>query len=219
MKQASSAALGFGFAGLLLGAALTWSMLGKATSKRTAPLDARQQRLPSQEASTQGDRLAELSSAVQALGEEFKRLQPARPGSALDWPAPGEALATPSVEHEILMERLDRMDAVLIQLLELQASGAAQATSEAAPLPLLVNPERPANLAALESLSFQEEIDNDLKHLNWTYQEVLDTYGKPERSNPSPGGKGHKWYFELPGEREVIFWFVDGQVARVMTME
>ncbi len=117
------------------------------------------------------------------------------------------------------MTRLDSLDASLTKLLKSYADLAeSQLESSYAPPPL-EDFDRPVDTAALEGLSMNEEIDNDLKHLNWSYQKVLNQYGKPNQSNPSPGGVGHKWYYELPNGSDVIFWFVNGQVARAMTLD
>jgi hypothetical protein len=66
--------------------------------------------------------------------------------------------------------------------------------------------------SSLEALS---EVDRDLTHFGWGYEQVIEKYGRPSRSGPSPGGVGLKWYYERPNGVDFIFWFQDEKLVRV----
>jgi hypothetical protein len=204
MKEVGNNSVGVGFAGLLIGGLLTWVAIGN-----TEP----------SEPSTSEAHIAELALAVQELGAQVRLLSEVEIDSPSVQNEPVTRISEPaSISPEILV-RLDSLDATLAKLLESYAGIVnSQLSSHVAPPPL-EDIHRPVDTVALEGLGLNEEIDNDLQHLNWSYQEVLNVYGKPSRSNPSPGGVGHKWYYELPNGGDVIFWFVDGQVARAMSMD
>jgi hypothetical protein len=76
-----------------------------------------------------------------------------------------------------------------------------------------VQPIAPQAFTELQALS---EVDRDLRHHGWSMQQVLDRYGVPTRMAPSPGGVGEKLYYERPDGSEVIFWFINGRLAKVL---
>ena len=122
-----------------------------------------------------------------------------------------------SVSPELL-DRLKKMDETMKKLADVLEDVAESTSASRGDLPPLVMPTKSIDPAILENLTEHSDLDNDLSHFKWTYQQVLDVYGKPTRSNPSPGGKGHKFYYELPNGGEVIFWFIDDHVVRAMAM-
>lgn len=188
--------------GLLVGVLLTWMVISY-----TSP----------SESSVINSSIAELTAAVKALDAQVQALASAGVAAAPSEPI-GQVYREAAIPPALLV-RLDSLDATLIQLLESQLSATSLSANTRAPLPHLEDTNRPINTVALDALFLNEEIDNDLQHLNWSFQEVLNTYGKPDQSLPSPGGVGHKWYYYLPNGNDIIFWFIDGQVARAMTMD
>lgn len=204
MKAVENISLGAGFAGLFIGALLTWIALGNAATP---------------EPSSAEDSIAELALAVKDLDAQVRLLNDAKADVPAVSSAPVRRTSEPaSISPELLL-RLDSLDATLAKLLESYVEGAnSQSRASMAPPPL-EDIHRPVDTVALEGLGLNEDIDNDLQHMNWSYQKVLNVYGKPSQSHPSPGGVGHKWYYELPNGEEVIFWFVNGQVSRAMAMD
>ena len=204
MKIEGHNSVGVGFAGLFIGGLLTWVAIGKSEPPKPSTSEAE---------------FAVLSQAVQELGAEVRLLRNAEPEFLRVSSDPVRRNSEPAPLSPKILERFNSLDITLAKLLESYAGIAnSQLSSHVAPPPL-EDIHRPVDTVALEGLSLNEEIDNDLQHQNWSYQEVLNVYGKPSRSNPSPGGVGHKWYYELPNGREVIFWFVEGQVARAMSID
>lgn len=80
----------------------------------------------------------------------------------------------------------------------------------------LRRPEQPAAPGVFTELQALPEVDRDLRHHGWSMQQVLDRYGVPTRMGPSPGGVGEKLYYEHPDGSEVIFWFINGRLAKVL---
>lgn len=196
--------VGVGLAGVLIGGVLTWVAIGNP--ERSEP-------------ATPESGLAELTMEVRDLGGLVRNLSEAQiePPSKPRLPVVRESERA-SISPEILA-RLDRLEVALTKLLESNAAIADSQVRSYGDPPPLEGIHLPIDVAALKGLGLNEEIDNDLQHLNWSFQKVLDVYGKPSRSNPSPGGGGHKWYYELPKGGEVVFWFIDGLVVRAMTMD
>jgi hypothetical protein len=204
MKAAGNNSIGVGVAGLLIGALLMWVANGNVGASAASEPDVSN---------------AELALAVEDLAAQIQLLREAKTDTPSITTAPVRRVSEPASISPEILERLDSLDLTLAKLLESYADVTnPQARSTIAPPPL-EEIDRPADTIALESLGLNEDIDNDLQHLNWSYQEVLNVYGKPNQSHPSPGGIGHKWYYDLPNGEEVIFWFVDGQVARAMAMD
>ena len=190
-----SAAL-FGLAGMFFGGLLTWVVLPTATAgdggsangtTLEAMIDAQRQTDVA---------LRELSAAVTAL-------------SSANGGAPVREAADGSASD--LAAQLDRV----VEALERLASRSAAGPGTAGRAPL-VNPDRVTNHAALESLGTRDKLDVDLRHLGWTYQQVLDVYGRPTENYPDQRAVDHRWIYELPGGQKYMFQFVDGHVVRVL---
>ncbi len=195
-----------GVLGLVLGAVLGWILADNGDGS------------PNSATGAENDAMA---AAIQELGAEIRELkaaqknQPARPQ---DVGGAQRQSATSGQDRLELLGRLDQLDQAMAEMV--LAMGKYKAANvQYAAAPPLVQPDRLVNATALQELHTRNEIDNDLEHLNWTYQQVLDEYGKPSRSNPSPGGLGHKWYYELADGSEIIFWFVNDRVSRAMAIE
>jgi len=69
---------------------------------------------------------------------------------------------------------------------------------------------------SLYKLLEKDETKTDLQHYGWTAQEILEEYGDPSRVGPSPNGVGNKWYYELAGGKQIVFWFVEGRLSKVI---
>ncbi|NQU48173.1 MAG: hypothetical protein HQ519_05955 [Planctomycetes bacterium] len=198
--------LGMGLMGLLLGAVLGWIATASSEAGTDSAADAD---------------YSSMASAIQDLSGEIRELRAAQETQLARPDGVGgqqRQSASDQQDRLELLSRLDQLDQAMAEMV--LAMGKYKAANvQYAAAPPLVQPDRPVNAAALQELYLKTEIDNDLYHLNWTYQQVLDEYGKPSRSNPSPGGLGHKWYYELSDGSEIIFWFVNDRVSRAMAIE
>ncbi len=219
MGSTRTSALVFGLAGLILGGTLSWG-LASSTSE-----------LPDSLAPA-GD-LQEIRGAIRALSAQIEGMEAAKSArGVVPTRRSRRELASDSVAPELLdrldksdkamkdlQGRLDKLDTTMENLAEALVQMVKSQKTPRKAIPPLVMPQHAIDPAPLLNLTRKPEIDNDLDHFMWTYQKVLDVYGKPDRSNPSPGGKGHKWYFEIPGGGEIIFWFMDDQVVRTMFID
>ena len=204
MKILRNSSLGMGLGGLALGTLLTWAM-----SSNPKPL----------ESSDVEGRVAELALVIADLKEEIRQLSSRQISQDQSPSDPAiRSIKTRAIPSR-LMKSFDRLNASFTKFLEANAATAESRRGPSVAPPPLEGIDRPVDTAALEALRLNDDIDNDLRHLNWSYQKVLDVYGKPSRSQPSPGGVGHKWYYELPNGGEVVFWFVEGRVARAMPVD
>ncbi len=195
-----------GVLGLLFGAVLGWIASGNSGAATD---------------SAAGTDYSLMASAIQDLSGEIRELRAAQKTQLARPDGIGgqqRQSATDEQDRLELLGRLDQLDQAMAEMVLAVGKNKA-ANVQYAAAPPLVQPDRPVNAAALQELHLKTEIDNDLVHLNWTYQQVLDEYGKPSRSNPSPGGLGHKWYYELSDGSEIIFWFVHDRVSRAMAIE
>ena len=193
----------FGILGLLIGVGMTWMILDPAetTADDNAANDAIKLSIAVEQLEPRLERFSELLLELETSGAQLADGSPQRtPLKPFD--------PDPLVQRQLAVEQnLERLTKMVEQMLVQQGV--------ATPLPDLTNIEKPMDLMALEQQFQEEETRRDLNHLGWSYQKVLDSYGKPSRSNPSPGGKGHKFYYELGDGRELIFWFIDDKVSMV----
>ncbi|HEX5009208.1 MAG TPA: hypothetical protein VFY71_02310 [Planctomycetota bacterium] len=139
-------------------------------------------------------------------------------------------LPTSSVAPTLLAD--SRVDEVLAQLAELQTAvarlaAATAAASESSPSALdaaasaagtvEVMPEKlpdtPANMTGLLALRGRGVDDLSSQYVLWTYDQVGEAFGRPTRIRPSPGGKGIKYYYDMPEGGGFVFWFVGGKVV------
>ncbi len=205
MNTVNGISFGFGFAGLILGAVLTWTMLDGADDSVTS--------LPSQ------GNAEELSSSLRELSNQIDRLglRPSARTSSTRRERKLLASNSETLQPEIL-KHLKSNEEILTRLADVLDKVAESTTLSRGSIPPLVMPTSTTDPAVLENLKSNSDLDNDLQHFKWTYQRVLDAYGKPSRSNPSPDGRGDKWYYELPSGNEIIFWFIDNHVVRAMVI-
>lgn len=80
----------------------------------------------------------------------------------------------------------------------------------------LVIPETPREPQAIEALKQMNSDERQQHYMFWTYQRVLDTFGKPDFARPDTEGTGIKWRYGPDRGEHFIFWFKDGMVAQVI---
>lgn len=201
---------GFGFAGILLGSLITWWVVGNrpetpdSVTKATSPPSAERELIAV---------ASQLEKVVESLAHKLEEWRSSEPRGSVSLSEPSAPNA--SLPQE-LTSRLETLEETLLRLTSTLEQLPLEALDSTRPLPELAQRNRPLDLVALEDLRGSTEIEADLHHLRWSYQQVLDTYGQPTRNSPSPGGKGQKWYYVLPGDEEIVFWFVEDRVAKVL---
>ena len=181
---------------------------------------------PAEDRSSAADPSRELEALradVRALRELIERQR------ALPTPATGEAsrpLSEPPdalaaqlellrAELEALSDRIDTQSAESrTALADLQAQ-LETAASGPEPMPASL-PDKPLDLQSFDRINGRPEDELTDEHLLWTYDQVLQTYGRPTRIQPSPSGGGIKLHYDLPGGTTCIFWFRTGRLVRVI---
>lgn len=207
MTSERVAAVAWAFIGALLGATLVWVLAPLLFADHPASLE---------------QAVTRLSSAAEQLRTEVQQLNDAvdrvRLSSATipSSPSPSEPLV-PVVPKELL-DRLDDLKAALERLATNVGQDMFSGTQQRVAVVPLIGVEHPAEADRLESMVGAVEVNRDLQHFGWSYQKVLDAYGQPSRIGPSSNGVGQKWFYELPGGHEIMFWFVDGAVAKILDL-
>ena len=171
-----------------------------------------------------------LSSELEALGAEVRALRelverrrsPPPTSAASD---AGEPLSLPAdiaeqmtalrSELQKLAEHSEAQAAESRATLGKLEAGLQAVASGAEPMPGSL-PESPPDLQQFDRINGRDEDELSDEHLLWTYEQVTDTYGRPTRIQPSPGGIGIKFHYDLPGGKTCIFWFKGGKVVRVI---
>lgn len=206
--------------GVLLGAVIT--AVGFAAARGPSG--------SAESAATALDRLsaqvASLESEIRALGEwKLEVLRGERSwteGPSTQAPQPlfrpeQETLDQVLASLQVLRERIDtQSDEYRTALADLRAE---LETTVSGPEPMPGSlPETPPDLQALTRISDRSEDEVTEEHLLWTYDHVLETYGRPTRvqPNPSTSGGGIKFLYDLPSGGTCIFWFKGGKVVRVL---
>jgi len=155
----------------------------------------------------------QLSTQIEALRAQWvdrERSRPAGepPSQATRTPVGGDLDQVLRESLQPLQRSIDELASTIAQM-EAATRDAARLGSELRP------PEQPVAPQVFADLQALPEVDRDLRHHGWSMQQVLDRYGAPTRMAPSPNGVGEKFYYERPDGSEVVFWFIDGRLAKI----
>jgi len=124
----------------------------------------------------------------------------------------------PAPPGKDLITRLDGLESGLAALDgRLTALTDADAAKEAAgPLDAMPEtfPDRPLDVARLESLRGIEATVTTASHLGWTYDQVGAAYGMPTLVSRASVGRGINYAYKLPEGDYFEFWFEYGKVVK-----
>ncbi len=150
--------------------------------------------------------IAELSASVRALEEKVGALQiPAAPAPTSRAAAGG----SPGPSEDLGKTLRD-----LVRKLDVLQSGTASSVS--AQPPLALQAARPPVVAVLEAVRARPLAERTRDHAMWTFQEVLDRYGRPDGVDLYGGEPPTiRWTYNLPGNRLLRFKFFQGYVLWV----
>jgi prepilin-type processing-associated H-X9-DG protein len=155
----------------------------------------------------------ELVDALQALRAELIKARELRE-EALGSTA--SLARTPAPRSEIeagnLAKELRTATADLVSSGEALRQAADRARAERAPL---IFPEKPPDPALLDAVASATYDVNARAYMLWTYQQILDRFGKPE--GISHGDFGLALMYRSKSGRYVNFTFADGRVWQVST--
>jgi hypothetical protein len=198
-------AIGFAAAGLAIGLLLSWILLEPSQSRgRTSSAES------SAKLTFAAAQLESRVEQIDAILDQWVEEAAASTGAEPTRISSAEA-ASPE-----LAVRLLAVETSLAELTEAIAQLVSKSAAPASSMEVLNNTDHAMETTVLATLLQKEEVDLDLEHLGWSYQKVLDTYGKPTRNGPSPGGIGQKWYYFLEYGDSLIFWFQNDKVSRVL---
>lgn len=149
--------------------------------------------------------IADLSSSVRALEGNYGPLRmPGAPGPTSRVAAGSSAVPPEDVGRTVrdLMGRLD----------VLQSAMAARFSAQP---PLALQAARAPDPALLQDLRSRTPAERNREHAMWTFQEVLDRYGRPDEVDTYGDSSTIRWTYNLPGNRLLRFRFVQGYVIWV----
>jgi len=163
---------------------------------------------------------ADLARRLDALDASLRALRTTIADQPAPLPARAEVAPAPLADT--------RTDEVLAQIAALQASLAdlgqrvdavgtawadeAKRSARSEPMPDAL-PDAPPNLAEFDALRGKEMDELTHDHLLWTYDQVGEHYGRPDKVRPSPDGVGIKYFYDLPSGESFCFWFVGGKLV------
>jgi HAMP domain-containing protein len=153
----------------------------------------------------------ELSRCAGALDRIAERLEALRPATALAEPPK----TSPSISSgpSRMADELASLEAALGRLTSTVKSIEDVASMTRTHATDLKIPDSPPDPGALDVLNKIDEEKRTAPHLFWSYQRVLDTFGRPDLVRAVEAG-GVRWYYGEAGDQR-SFWFVDGVVAQV----
>lgn len=149
--------------------------------------------------------IAELSASVRALEERVGSLQVPAP------PEPTSRAATGVPPGS--SQSLERTMGDLVSKLDLLQSAVAARSSPQRPL--AIQAARAPDIAALQDVRSRGHAERGREHAMWTYQEVLECYGRPDEVGVYGDSLTIQWIYTLPDNRQVRFRFVQGYVIWV----
>ncbi|MHC5210726.1 MAG: hypothetical protein ACYTG2_08410 [Planctomycetota bacterium] len=190
----SAAALLLAFVAGLLGGVLAATLIAPQAETAPQPADPALART----LASLDDTVRRLGAQVEQLGRELPRVPaPAEPLAGTSPAAPDLAPLVASVEQ-------------LVRAVRAQAGRPGGGWLPGLPVPLLSLPSTPP---PPERLAAVAESDTDLmrdRHLFWSYQQLLDTYGRPQYISIGEGNV--TWQYEAPDGNTIGFQIFDGMV-------
>ena len=150
--------------------------------------------------------IAELSASVRALEEKVGALRiPAAPAPTSRTAAGGSPGPSEDLERT-LRDLVGKLDA-------LQSGTAGWVSAQP---PLALQAAKPPVVAVLEAVRARSLAERTRDHAMWTFQEVLDRYGRPDGVDLYGGEPPTiRWTYNLPENRLLRFKFFQGYVLWV----
>jgi hypothetical protein len=166
---------------------------------------------PAPVVASSGDR-KDFVDAVDALRQELVRSREKLDGLA-GTPAASErvdASAASNVHAKDIATELHAVTAELAQAVEALRDAARRSGGDRAPL---IAPASTPDSHLLDEIRGQPFVERNKTYLLWTYQQVMDRFGRPDLIGS--WSNGLSWWYRGNSGKTVYFDFSDGRVSQV----